>query len=211
MFRPIFSCLAILFSSAAFATPAAAQSLSAADILAKVEEKVGGGNEFQALLNDPDPARSMAAMEVMLESGDAKLVRMALDFGLYSPNPVVQRMALDGFFAASPNLGIYFSGEVAAKDNSYRSNIEGQMRGSVDSKGVGFVTLKVGAYSPERQCYFHDRSDSDCFLSVTDSGVAMTLLQQTGILRLNDAGELSGEISWTNVDGVVTLRVPVSN
>lgn len=211
MFRPVFSCLVILFSSAAFAIPAVAQSLSAADILAKVEEKVGGGNEFQALLNDPDPARSMAAMEVMLESGDAKLVRLALDFGLYSPNPVVQRMALDGFFAASPNLGIYFSGEAAAKDNSYRSNIEGQMRGSVDSKGVGFVTLKVGAYSPERQCYFHDRSDSDCFLSVTDSGVAMTLLQQTSILRLNDAGELSGEISWPNVDGVVTLRVPVSN
>lgn len=211
MFRHNFSCLVILFSSAAFAIPVAAQSLSAADILAKVEEKVGGGNEFQALLNDPDPARSMAAMEVMLESGDAKLVRMALDFGLYSPNPVVQRMALDGFFASGPNLGIYFSGEAAAKDNSYRNNIEGHMRGSIDSKGVGFVSLKVGAYSPERQCYFHDRSDSDCFVSVTDTGVSMTLLQQTGALRLNDSGELLGEISWPGVNGVVSLRVPVSN
>ena len=34
----------------------------------------------------------MAAMEVMLESGDPKLQRMALDYGLFSPNKLVQGM-----------------------------------------------------------------------------------------------------------------------
>lgn len=43
-----------------------------------VDQQMSNLNPYQELLNNPDPARSLAAMKVMLESGDEALVRMAL-------------------------------------------------------------------------------------------------------------------------------------
>jgi hypothetical protein len=192
-----------------FSLPLAAQTLSAADILAKVEEKVGGVNEYQALLNDPDPARSMAAMEVMLESGDPALVRMALDFGIYSPNPVVQRMALEGFFASGPRLNIYVSGEEARKERNFVVFFSNN-RGSIDSAGVGFVDILVGKLNTEKNCYEHaDRGD--CLIALSDAG-AIVFLGGVGLpVKLNDMGELSGEGNLPAVKPPVTLRIPVTN
>jgi hypothetical protein len=192
------------------ALPAAAQSLSAADILAKVESKVGGVNEYQALLNDPDPARSMAAMEVMLESGDPKLLRMALDFGLYSPNPVVQRMALDGFFGSEPILSIFFSGAEAQKEKRFGPTIKDFLKGSVDSNGVGYSAISAGKFVPEKKCYVYARDERECLASVSDSGTALIILGQVSYLKLNDSGELIGDLKLKDVEAPVTIRIPVS-
>jgi len=210
----MFRYLPLVLASAALLTVGTltrAQTLSAADILAKVDQKVGSVNEYQALLNDPDPNRSMAAMEVMLESGDTRLVRMALDYGIYSPNPVVQRMALEGFFASGPNLNIYFSGTEAAEESWFTRNIVDYLSGSVDSAGEGFASLQVGKYHPDKKCYATATDDSDCFVFVSDAGVSIVLLKKQAALKLNDNGELLGPISLPNVTNGVTLRIPVSN
>ncbi|MFN4153901.1 MAG: hypothetical protein ACK4HF_04555 [Paracoccaceae bacterium] len=210
----MFRSFSIALSGAALLGAAAlanAQTLSAADILARVEQKVGGVNEYQALLNDPDPNRSMAAMEVMLDSGDSKLVRMALDYGIYSPNPVVQRMALEGFFASAPNLSLHFSGTEAAKESWYTNNISNYLKGSVDAAGDGFASIQAGKYDPEKKCYARADDETDCFVSLSDAGVSIVILKKQGSLKLNDNAELIGTITLPGVNNAVTLRIPVSN
>lgn len=207
--------IALVLSALAFVgmacAPLRAQTLSAEDILAKVDEKVSAVGAYQVLLNDPDPTRSMAAMEVMLGSGDPGLVRLALDFGLYSPNTVVQRMALEGFFASGPLLNIFFSGEAAQKESNFPTTIQKSLRGSVDANGVGFTTILVGKLDPEKRCYVFASNSDYCFVSLSDNGVTVQLLEQKGALTLNDQGELVGFITLYRVDNPVSLRIPVTN
>lgn len=206
-----FASILFLSISCWLGAPVIAQTLSAADILAKVEEKVGGGNEYQVLLNDPDPARSMAAMEVMLESGDPKLVRLALDFGIYSPNPVVQRMALEGYFRAEPRLNVYFSGAEAQKEKQFRERIVDNLGGSIDSSGLGFTAILVGPFNAENQCYPYANDANECLITLSDSGVVIFIERVRNPLKLNDTGELIGEGNLRFVDAPVSLRIPVTN
>jgi len=206
----VVSAMALAFTGL-FSVPLAAQTLSAADILAKVEVKVGGVNEYQALLNDPDPARSMAAMEVMLESGDPELVRLALDFGIYSPNPVVQRMALEGFFLSAPRLNVYFSGAEAQKENQFRERIVDNLGGSIDSSGLGFTAILMGKFNSDNQCYPYANDANECLITLSDSGVVIFIERVRIPLKLNDIGELIGEGNLKFVDAPVSLRIPVAN
>jgi hypothetical protein len=50
------------------------------------------------LLDDPDPDRSLAAMQIMIGLGDPQISRMALQHSLTSTNPAVRRAALKGIF-----------------------------------------------------------------------------------------------------------------
>ncbi|SUB02236.1 Uncharacterised protein [Pannonibacter phragmitetus] len=190
---------------------AGAQSLKPSDIKSKIDAKVATVSEYQALLNDSDPNRSMAAMEVMLESGDPKLVRMALDYGIYSPNPVVQRLALEGFLSSAPNMSIYTNVEGGAKDARYKRSIHDYLYGSVDAAGQGYFVAPIGAFNPETRCYPSKLRNTACFLTISDLGVSIEVLDRKAALRMNDKGELVGEVKLPDVEKPVTLRVPISN
>lgn len=69
-----------------------------------VDKRAAAADPFQALLNDPNPIRSMAAMELMIESGVPHLVRTAVDFGLLSALPEIRRAAVFGFLTTRPTL-----------------------------------------------------------------------------------------------------------
>lgn len=188
-----------------FCAAAAAQALSPAEIMAKVNEKAGNVNEYQALLNDPDPARSMAAMEVMLESGDAKLQRMALDYGLFSPNKQVQYAALRAFFESRPVLRLYIDG-AEVKDQDYFNRSIGNLSGTVDQSKRGFATMKVGEFDAKDSCYRHNNNNS-CFVRISETEVAINPWRSNWIqLTLNDQGELRGAIGF-NPPAPITVPV----
>ncbi|WP_430511364.1 hypothetical protein [Pannonibacter phragmitetus] len=190
---------------------AGAQSLKPSDIKGKIDAKVSAVSEYQALLNDQDPNRSIAAMEVMLESGDPKLVRMALDYGIYSPNPVVQRLALEGYLGGSPNMGIYTNVEGGAKDARYKNVIQDYLRGSVDAAGQGYFLAPIGKFNPETRCYPSKLRNTACFFNVSDLGASIEVLDRKAALKMNDKGELVGEIKLPDVENPVALRIPISN
>ena len=85
------------------ATIATAQTLTPEEISALVDKRMKELNPYQNLLNDPDPDRSLAAMQIMMESGDPDLTRMALEFGLLSPNPSVKRIAFEAWLSTGPS------------------------------------------------------------------------------------------------------------
>ncbi|MGH1446998.1 MAG: hypothetical protein ACRBBO_13240 [Cognatishimia sp.] len=191
------------------ALPASAQSLSAADILAQVDQKVSGLNEYQQLLNDPDPARSMAAMEIMLGSGDAALERMALDYGLYSPNPVVRRAALDAFFSTQPTLGIYLT-QTEGDENRYWAKKAEEGRGSVLEDGRIFFSIQVGKFDDAQNCYSRIEN-TECRVRVSDTDVGITIWGQWHALKLNDQGELVGSGSFPFSSKPVKTVIQVGN
>jgi hypothetical protein len=196
-----------LLMGAVLSFSAAAQTLSPAEIMAKVNEKTASANEYQALLNDPDPSRSMAAMEVMLESGDPKLQRMALDYGLFSPNKLVQYAALKAFFQSRPVLRLYIDGS-GVKDQDYFTRSIGELSGTVDQNKRGFVTMKVGEFDPKGSCYRHTNYNS-CFVRISETEVAINPWRNNWVqLTLNDQGELIGVVGFVPP---APIMVPVTN
>lgn len=195
---------------ATFAGPSSGQSLSAADILGKVEQKTQATNEYQKLLNDPDPARSMAAMEVMLESGDTQLQRMALEFGIYSPNPVVKRLALEGHLKTQPVFSIVFDGsKLKANEIEQLKNHVSGLGGSVNDGQKGFASIKVGDFDAAEACY-KESTHGKCLFRLDDRGQAIRILQTWIPLAFNDNGELSGVGLLPYMETPVGIVVPVS-
>jgi len=188
-------------------SPLYAQSLSAADILKQVDEKVSGLNDYQALLNDPDPARSMAAMEIMINSGDTILERMALEYGIYSPNPSVQRAALDAYFASKPTLDVYFDAGSSNSDWRFYKPLT-QAGGSILQDGTGYMPSGVGAFDPDQNCYLK-AGQEQCRARVTDNGVSVHFWNNWYNLKLNDQGELSGAGAFPGINSVATV-IPIN-
>lgn len=183
------------------------QTMTPAEILQQVNKKVSGINEYQQLLNDPDPARSMAAMEIMMSSGDPVLARLALEYGIYSPNRAVQRAALDAYFGTQPKLNVYFDAGKSNSDWRFRDPITNG-GGSILPDGTGYVLTDVGAFDPIQKCYLTVSAES-CRVRVTDDAVAIRFWDNWHILNLNDQGELSGAGAFPNIPSVTTV-IPVA-
>lgn len=174
--------------------PAQAQTLTAEQLRALVDERVAAQNPFAELLNDPDQARSLAAMEIMLESGDPALVRMALEFGLLSTNPTVKRIALESFLRTRPVLSIRFDGSELEEDRYFKTRMTGKDV-TLTPENIGYWRMQVGDWNAERGCYML-ATGADCFVTVNTDGV---ILQSQGYMtsRLVIGGEGSLEGSAT--------------
>lgn len=195
-----FSGLVFLASSALAETP------SPEDLLALIDAKVEAENPYRALLNDPDPRRSLAAIEVMLESGDPDLANIAIEFGLLSPNPDVQEIALRGILSSAPALALRMDGTNVENANFTRSILQ-WLKGSVNAENVGSAPLLIGDYNEEEKCYTR-KADGACLFTLTTDGVILKIDQTvTATLALGADGVLSGEGFLYNVDVPVPMSV----
>jgi hypothetical protein len=203
---PALACAVVL------AGPASAQSLSVDDLRAQIDQKVGAQNEFQALLSDPDPARAMAAMEIMMGSGDAALMRMAVETGIFSSNPAVRATALKAFLGAKPSVTAFLTlGD--AYDTSQRNWVNGQVArlgGSVTPEDVAFFSLRVGEFDAEQDCYMNADPRQGCLFRVTDQVVSFRIFDVWNGLTLDEGGELVGAVTpYANYPSA-PARIPVT-
>ena len=194
----LLSILAASMVISAVATGAPAQTISPEEIAAMVEDKVATINPYQELLNNPDPARSLAAMQIMLESGDAELVRLALEFGILSPSSAVRRTAFESYLTSQPVFSITIDGK-GIKDNSYVSRIRSVWNGTLDADGTGYWRIPVGPPLPEQKCHTNIEQPGTCFVTVNADGIFLTATY------LNARGEISEDgriVGVANVDAV---------
>ncbi|MBK0328408.1 hypothetical protein I5535_14050 [Rhodobacteraceae bacterium F11138] len=183
--------LALLFT---IGTSVGAQTPTPEEIAAMVDKRVSERNPYAELLNDPDPQRSLAAMQIMLEGGDADLRRMALEFGVLSPNPVVRRSAVESYLKSGPVLTLKFEGGDDPGAN-YSSTVQGYYSGSTEPGNIGYWKIQVGEFSPESGCYLHVNARAGCFVTVNSNGVYLTHDQYDLLAartNVNDAGLLEG-------------------
>ncbi len=190
-------------------TSVSAQTPSPAEIAAMVDERVSALNPYAELLNDPDPERSLAALQIMLESGDTALTRMALEFGLLSPNPVVRRSAVEAYLKSGPMLSLTFDGG-DDPDANFTSTIRGSYSGSTEPDNTGYWKIKVGEFSAEQGCYMHANARNGCFVTVNSDGVYFTHDQYNLLAartNVTDEGVLKGFAKIYQVAEPVPLTV----
>lgn len=187
----------------AFPPSGEAQELTADEIRALVDQRMGDLNPYQELLNDPDPARSMAAMQIMMESGDDTLVRMATEYGILSPNPTVKRAALESYLATQPILSIRFDGSAA--EGQFAATVQSTWNGTVTPESVGYWRIGVGAFDEANKCFPESRGA--CFITVNSDGVFLTPYLMNGRATIGDDGTLAGSANLHRVSSAVPFTI----
>ncbi|WP_018632747.1 hypothetical protein [Neomegalonema perideroedes] len=194
------------------AGPAPAQRPSLEEMRARMDQEVSEIGVYRELLADPDPTRSLAAMKAMLESGDLELQAIALEYGLFSPSPIVRRRALESFLASKPVLDVVM--ETPAEMHP-SSSVTGayldafKMRaGSIDpQKGGAYVGLRIGDHDPEKGCLV-EAGGSECVARVTSGGLSIRPWTEWWLLTLNEEGEAVG-MGQIPGAGSFPVRVPL--
>jgi len=191
---------------ALLAAPALAQTLTPEELRAQIDARLAAQNPYQELLNDPDPQRSLAAMEVMLDAGDPVLTKMAVEFGMLSPNPEVQRTALHGIMSTGPVLTLRLDG-TGIEDPHFKGSILQWLKGSVSDEGVGHATVAFGDWSPDLSCYVL-ASDGACGLTVNAEGNFLRIGGTATVqLTLGDDGLLTGSGFLHKVETSVPMSI----
>ncbi|MGX9353512.1 hypothetical protein ACS3QZ_20160 (plasmid) [Shimia sp. W99] len=191
---------------------ASAQSLSVADLQAKIDAELNKGSEYVELLNDPDPARALKAMELMLDSGDEVLVKAALDYGIYSPDKNVRNLAIKSFLDTSPRLEIQFDGKKA--DRADLERIIGPLYGLIpNEEGYAVTTLDIEGYDSDANCYFMKNriANSKCLLRIVGEVVQYRSSDERWYeMEFLDSGALTGiATQWFNAAAVVKVTIPL--
>lgn len=182
-----------------------AQSLSVADISAQIDQQLADLNPYAELLNDPDPARAMAALEIMLDSGDENLVHMALEFGLLSPNAQVQRTALEAFLSTRPVLTVSFDGSKVDRNN-FSGRMSGNHKATVDVDSVAYMQANISGFDEENDCYTQTNA-SGCFLTVNSQGVFLSENGLRGVGNIGNDGVLRGSATVRFIDEAIPFAI----
>lgn len=196
-FKSVLAVLAVMNSA-----PVKAQTLSLEDLAAQVDKRAADLRGYEEFLRDPDPVRATAAFQVMMESGDENLVRLALNIGVYSPDPMIRQTALAAFFAGAPTIDLFFDGTGMVKEDAgdFRIWVQG-LGGAAGAGDTGSASFAVGAWSDAAGCYVN-RNDSDrCLVRVNTTTVSVFLDNRNNYsadqwvnLVLTDDGKLKGSL-----------------
>lgn len=175
-----FSCA--VFTLIFYAHTAFAQ-MTPEDLKKQIDARSSSLNGFQELLDDPDPRRSLAAVEGMLASGDSNLERMALEFALTNPDATIRATALAFHLSKLPSIAVEFDASAVAEDQAENlADTLESLGGSIGPDKKGSFSFKAGPYSEELGCYPQSVDKKRC------------------AMRLG-AGSLSLYFSGTNVQG----------
>ena len=158
VFRPFIAVFIFVFS-----THTAVGQITPEDLKKQIDARSGSLNGFQELLDDPDPRRSLAAVEGMLASGDSNLERMALEFALTNPDATIRATALAFHLSKLPAIAVEFDASTIADDQAeYLATILKMLGGSIGPDKKGSFSFQAGPYSDDLGCYPKRGSERNC-------------------------------------------------
>lgn len=188
-------CLRTVMATFALVLPslAQAQTLTVEELRAQIDARVEALNPYAELLNDPDPARSMAAMQIMVQSGDPVLEEMAIEFGILSSDREVQTEALFAFLSKISTVTVQLDGSEYL-DQNFSNLVRNNLRGAVGQDGMGFITFEIGQWDASRSCFGDQGS---CIVTLNGNSVVFLTGQGrtdyfSGRSEINNAGQLVG-------------------
>ena len=157
--------------------------------------------QFSDRLNDPDPEKSLAVMKLLIEKGDADQRRMAIRFGLYSPDLAVRSTVLRAIFDSLPIIVVKMK-PVSEEQNKYFHRDIKDLAGSYLEDGSVSVTYKIVGYDKDAACWFYQhRNRNTCLLRLTADTVSVYVIDSWSQYALNTEGVLVGT---QNVQGEIT-------
>lgn len=214
--RPlIISTAMCLLGTVAFA------QMTPADLKAQVDARSGNLSGFQELLDDPDPRRSLAAVEGMLASGDSNLERMALVFGLTNPDAAIRTTALDHHFAKLPAISVNFNAaDVPEEQMDNFAKIVKGLDGSMGPDKKGSFSFQPAAFDEAKGCYPHATSSRVCAMRLGTGFVDLYFNVDNDLtgrwvsFRADGTGILSGGVNFDyrgEAAGTVPLTISLLN
>lgn len=186
------------------AAPAGAQ-ISLDEAKAAVEARVGELTTFEDLLAAEDPRSALAAMQILIEKGDADQRRMALRAGLYSSDLAIRSAVLRAILNGAPALNLYLTPVADEVAREYPGAIQ-YYRGTVEPDNKATIAVKVGDWNEDQKCWAWQGS-KDC-LARLNADVVSLLLQGWGQLVLDKEGSLRGPM--TLGDTPVQVAIPLA-
>lgn len=125
--------------------PASAQQTRFDEFQKSVNKRSAEIWRFQKVLQDPDGRKQLAAVEWMLSSKDAALIRLAKEHGLFSSNPVLRQTTVRYILNSGPTLRL--QGKGVGRENAALRHIS--FMGGTHNNGAGFFTFKINRYNPD--------------------------------------------------------------
>lgn len=188
-----------------------AQSLSVDDLKAKIDAEMNKSNEYAELLNDPDPARAQMAMKMMLESGDPALVKIALEYGLYSPDASVRGQAVKAFFDSFPTVEILIDASSVRELGNIPRDISHKYNSGLNAENKAIIIRSIIGYDEKANCYtaeYEHSGDIGCYFRIFDGQFQFYSINRNWFqMSLTDAGVL---VSDANIDRkTVRVEVPI--
>lgn len=191
------------------------------DLKKQVDARSGNLSGFQELLDDPDPRRSLAAVEGMLASGDSNLERMALTFALTNPDTAIRTTALEHHFAKLPAIAISFdASEVGEDEMKNFVHILKVTGGSMGPDKTGSFNYQPAAFNEELGCYPHAAAKNICAMRLGRGFVSLYFYAQYNMdgrwvnMRADETGTLKGGANFDykgSPAGTIPLTIRLLN
>lgn len=202
MVRTAFFAIVLAFSAQAAAaqgtdaeTVPSGPALTPEEMLAEIDRLAGSASGYDALLQDPDPRRSAVAVALMMESGEADLIRKAMSFGLASPESNIRSTALTHYLKTMPTLALDFDAAQVVDDQLPTLDAAVQSwAGSLGPNKQGSFSVALGAWNEELQCYAMV-SGRDCSARLNAQSISVYVADQWVNLNPNAEGNLEGGMS----------------
>jgi hypothetical protein len=195
--------LAILATS-----PASAQ-VSLDEIESQLEAGASDLDRVDELLAAEDANRRIAAMEMLLKSGNPLFIRRAQQVGLLSSDPDMQLAALKATLDGGGPLRLEVDLSKLEDDalTDWTDFLGDYGTVSVDGT-AGVIVFDVAGYSDDLKCHVLTDANNYCFAHISGNNVAFVIehwSRTRGVARLGPDGALSGELGYDGIS--VPLRV----
>ncbi|RKT37918.1 HEAT repeat domain-containing protein [Thiocapsa rosea] len=194
----------------------AASKMSVDEITASIEGRADEISRAQDLLANPDRNKRIAAMEALLQSGDATLVQVAKESGLTSSDPYMRAAAVKAVLDAGGNFVAEFAIPIEDKDLTQIYEWLSRMKGSWSSdRRQGFYTFAIGSYEDELKCWPFLNNKRYCALLLNGERV-MTgewsfNINGHAVMTSDETGALVGDFLVNGSGTPARIRIPLLN
>ena len=173
-----------------------------------LDEQASAPNPYAALLNDPDPTRSLGAMRIMMESGDPALIDIALEHGLLSSSETIRNTAFEYYAATLPLLSFAMNGKSLTGNDAtlFSSNIISRLEGQLDTDQVGYYRLRIGKYNSEKQCFLRE-SKNECLMTFSVNGIFLSGNIVDAKLEVSEDGVVRGMARMYQMNELVPFEI----
>lgn len=178
--------------------------ISLDELNSAVSERVKSLASFEDALADSDPRRALAAMQIMIEQGDADQRRMAIRSGLYSTDVAVRSTVLRAIFDSAPNLIVDVK-PISDKVNQYFARNVAGFSGTLRTDMSASMVRKLGAWDSEQQCWL-DSIGKRC-IATLNSDVVSFFLDTWAQLALDKEGNLVGPATFSQTPVELTIQL----
>lgn len=179
--------------------PLAAQAQFSLD---EIEASVGSLSDemarVDALLSDADANKRLAAMDMLIKSGNLDYAKRAKEVGLASSDKQMQRRALTSIFDSGVPMRIDFPLTNVDEGETQVRRMVQSFDGSVrEGDAYAQVLLSLGKFDTENSCWVYKNNSSICAIVPTGEHYVMPKTYgRTGAFRLNSSGVLEGDMTY---------------